>query len=379
MTTNVESYFKEEFIPDTVRFREKQMQKLEDKLTHGRGAYCEGEKSTGKTLTALKLMEKKKQEGYTTIYFKTERAIMLDFKRAVENLFDQPISSREYAPHVLFEKSNDKILMVWDDIQKIMSHVAFNNFCHGLYEHAVEYHKEFRLILVGTEKYPRLIQFLRADVQSRYQFSPIIFAYYNAMEINEILKDRLKIAHVSYDDNAVSFIAAKIRRLASDLRLAFEIIRNCVPLLNDKLTLGMVNEAWERTKTDYWTNQITTMDTHTQLLLFVATKIAKEKDDKEISTLDINGVYRQFCYDNHIDPLYPQRTNYLIGKLEKDHWFTKIGTESKGRGGRALTLRYEMTPETVEKSFEKIFAEDGLVASAPFVRQETLTSQEKIE
>lgn len=363
---STEQVFSTEYIPASFKYREKQLETLMERSTQTHGTYCEGEKSTGKTLTTLKYIESfQSQPDHMALYFKSERAVMMDFKKAVETRLNRKLKWGEYAPRVYFNQRARNLTIVWDDAQKIFSHRVFNDFSHTLYEYAGEHHKKLHFIVVGTATYPQFLQHVRDDVQSRYQFYPVIFPLYDAVEITNILRDRLNLAGITYEEGAIRFVAAKVRNLASDLRLALEVMKNALPHLNDGVTMETIEKAWNRTKTDYWKNQILEMDEHSEAILLSATQVAIKKPiikttgQPEIATTDITRAYWSLCMLTNRRPLYAQRVNYILSKLSKLGWLTQVGVESRGRHGRSTIYRYEMNPETIMKTFREIGKERG--------------------
>lgn len=352
--------FLSSFIPPVVHFREKQLKQLLDSQEGQLGPhyYCEGAKSTGKTLTALKLLENLRDyaDQHKGLYFRTERSIMMDFKASVEVALDRRLKFREHPIYMFNEFPQKHIHVIIDDAQKIMHFRIFNDFLHSLYERTLQHNKTIHLYILGTTPFPTFLKHIRDDVESRYQFKPMLFSFYNADEIQKILVQRLDLCNVPYEEGAVNFTAAKVRRLSADLRLGFQILRNaCEITQGQKITMNVIEQAWEKTKTDYWIDQIKEMDEHSQLLLLAATKLAVRRGTRNLNTLDINNAYRKICFTKLIDPLYAQRLNYLYSKLVASAWFSIQGTRSRGRRGKGMDLHFEMTPETILKALETIW------------------------
>jgi len=190
---------------------------------------------------------------------------------------------------------------------------------------------------------------IRDDVESRYHFRPIIFQFYDAPEIEAIIKQRLELIGVPYDKEATAFISAKIKRLVTDLRLGFDILMNAFKIANgERITMPIMEQAWERTKVDYWILQLRQLDEHSKMLILAACIAAKDKETEPvISGQEIVSIYRNICYWDSVEPLYKQRLTFLFKKLAKNDWLTEVEQLSRGRHGWDVVYRFEMNAETI--------------------------------
>gem|GEM_PF-2900808 len=349
--------FSPDYVPEKILFRDRQLKTLReyvnDSLTH---FYLEGPKSTGKTVTVKKFLEEVNQiPNHVSIYMSGDRAIMANFSKAVERAIGRKLRFLERPFHALQDINAEHIHFCIDDIQNIVKYKLFNPLLQQLYEACTEYNKKLHLILVGTIIYPKFMRFIRDDVQSRYRFKPILFEFYDAMEIEAILKQRLDIIGVPYDDAAIKFVAAKVKRLIADLRLGFDILKNaCEITQGQKITEQIIQQAWTRTKTDYWKQQIRHMDEHLCILLLSASVVAKHSQDQIISTQQTLELYRLYCRLNEIEPLYKTRLSWAFKKLEELGWITRLTKYSKGRYGLDVTYRYENNPATIIAALEEL-------------------------
>lgn len=360
--------FSTAYIPSVLNYRDEQLKCFLETMTQEWGShyYCEGTKSTGKTVTVLKFLQvlREHNDEHAGIYLRTERAILIHFKDAVEKTLDIQLKFREHPLHVFHYFKQPHIHVIIDDAQKIMHFRIFNDFLHSLYEQCVKNEKIIHLKILGTTAFPLFQQQIRDDVESRYHFKPILFNNYKIEEIIGILRQRLDAGGYKYEGGATNLVAARVKRLATDLRLGLEILQNAVNIAKGKkITETIVDEAWAQTKTDYWTEQLKAMDEHSLILLAAATHLALRKGAKEVVTLDINSLYRTMCYTKGTEPLYPQRLNYLMSKLIGQGWFSPLSRVSRGRGGKGMVLQYEMTPETIKRAIVKTLGDEAVFKS----------------
>ncbi|MGQ9641826.1 MAG: hypothetical protein ACUVUF_06945 [Candidatus Bathycorpusculaceae bacterium] len=342
--------FSPDYVPEKILFRDLQLQRLresiDDCFNH---YYLEGPKSSGKTVTVKKFLDEASQlANHATIYMGGDRAIMASFVKAVEKAVNRKLQFLERPYHAINDIPAEHIHFCLDDVQNVVGYKLFNPMLQQLYEACLEYGKKLHLIVVGTLIYPKFMRFIRADVESRYRFKPILFEFYDAFEIQAILRQRLDIINVPYDTAAIAFVAAKIKRLIADLRLGFDILKNACEITHgQRITEQVIEHAWEKTKTDYWKQQIRHMDEHLCILLLCSSIAAKNSIDSTINTQKILELYRQYCQLNSIEPLYKTRLSYAFKKLEDLGWLTHITKFSKGRYGLDVSYRYENNPATI--------------------------------
>ena len=356
------------YVPPVLFFREKQLGDLETRWTN---LYCEGERSTGKTVTALYYKRKVNDKDHKVIYVQCKRAMNLQFLKAMlSDGIQLNWYEKQYPITTLFEKVEEpKLTIILDDVQKISYFKSFNNLLHDLYENGLAYGKDLRLVLIGTTNYFRFLEVLRDDVKSRLRLECLHYPKYNAKEIRRILKQRLDLAGLSYEDGAINFIAAKLIRLASEIREGLKILREVCEAVcengvqKEPITLDLVQRTWEPHKISYWKEHIRGLYWHEKAVLFSATKIALEKMRKkqvldcgsiEVTTIEINKQYRKFCYQCGEEPLYYQRVSYIIKKLCDQDFLLKTSVVSLGRKGRTTKYLYALNPETIYKVFNEL-------------------------
>ena len=242
-----------------------------------------------------------------------------------------------------------------DDVQNVAKYKLFNPVLQQIYESSLEYGKKLHLIVVGTIIYPKFMKFIRDDVEFRYRFKPILFEFYDPAEIEAILRQRLDIINIPYEEAAIKFVSAKIKRLIADLRLGFDILKNaCEITKGGKITEAVIEQAWERTKTDYWKQQIRHMDEHLCILLLGASLAAQNSPDQVVSAQQILDYYRQYCWHNGIEPLYKTRLSYAFKKLDELGWLTRLTKFSKGRYGLDISYKYENNPTTIIAALKEL-------------------------
>jgi len=197
----------------------------------------------------------------------------------------------------------------------------------------------------------------------------LYFPKYNIDELKKIFRQRLELAGLEYEEEAVDFVAAKIMHLVTDIREGLKLLREiCQKICDDgeqkePITLNIVEETWESHKVKYWVERISGLYWHEKAILFCATKAAllKAQDNSmltdsslEVTAIEINNLYRKLCYEQNQKPLYPERVNYIFKKLCDRDYLLKIDVVSYGRKGRTTKYLYGLNPITIYQAFQKL-------------------------
>lgn len=357
-----------EYIPNPLLFREDQLSMLQRNIDDDfpEGKYLEGRKSSGKSTTLKRhLTEVTKHADHAVIYVCSDRAILQGFQRALEKTLKRKLHFQESMFSALQEIPQKHIHLALDDAQQIVTYKGFNPFLKQVYESCLDSNKKLHLYCAGIISYPQFMRHIADDVQSRFAFKPILFSFYEADEIRYIIEQRLLAMGVSMDEEASKFIAAKIRSLISDLRLGFDILKNAIEAApTETLTIEVIKHAWDRTKNEYWKQQLRRMEEPLRELVFAATLAAKQtnpqkmlvegKEELIITAQIVTEYYRQYCKLAEVQPLYKQRLTFAFRRLEDMGWLTQIEQKSKGRYGLDVIYTYEMNPETVTTALREL-------------------------
>ena len=358
----------EDYVPPIIFFRDGQLQDLVEKNWN---YYCQGSRSTGKTMTVLQFKKKVENQDHVVYYIKCGRNMSEPFSSALinEGIHLDYWQSRHPMGHLFDTTSANNVTVILDDIQKIIGFKTTNDCLHSLYEGALSAHKKnHRIILVGTTPYLRLLEYLRDDVKSRLILDGLSFPTYQGDELNKILSQRLDLANIEYTSGAISWVSAKLKSLSNDLREGLTLLKEAIRLVwngekqTASLTEDLMKQVWEPHKTQYWINTINGMSPDLQAILYSATKVAAEKikmelsptsDPPQVTTTEINAVYHDLCKRKNEEPMYLQKISYNIRMLCEPRdflWFEEI--ISKGRYGRIARFSYGANAPTILKAFQ---------------------------
>lgn len=357
------------YVPSVLFFRDKQLQTLI--RNPNKNYYCEGDKSTGKTVTAFHLKLKLENPNQMMLYVQCQRALTLQFAEAVAGEgIAMKWEDRQHPTLTVFKKTEKpKVTIILDDVQKVTYFKIFNNFLHDLYENAHACKKDLRMVLIGTSSYRMFQESLRDDVKSRLRLEYLYYPKYDGKELISIFKQRLDLAALEYEIGAVNYVSAKIMRLVTDIREGLKMLREVCEKVCENgqqtqpITLTLVKQMWIPHKINYWLDHMKGLYWHEKALLFCATKLVMRRKvsspfqihpELTITTININKLYRKFCYQMKEQPLYIQRVSYILGNLCKHGFLLRENVVSFGRKGRTTKYIYAVNPETIYQVFQKM-------------------------
>lgn len=193
-------------------------------------------------------------------------------------------------------------------------------------------------------------------VKSSLSEEELLFPPYNALQIQDILKER---ASKSFRPNTVKpgvieKCAALAAREHGDARRALELLRVageiCERNNHEFVDLSHVDEAEHKIERDKIFDIVTTQPKQHQIALYSLLKLAIQRDSS-IYTSEVYNIYKDVCTEIGIKPLTTRRLLDIIGEFDM---LGLINTKviSKGRYGRTK----EISIAIPQSSWEKIFA-----------------------
>ncbi len=210
-----------------------------------------------------------------------------------------------------------------------------------------------RVCLIGISNDLSFVDDLDSRVKSSLSEEEVIFPPYDAMQLRDILWQRVKLA---LKDGVVSeSVVAKCAAIAAqeqgDARRALDLLRVAAELVErdkkTKITEEYIDLADQKLDIDRVTELVKMQPRHTQLILYSIFKIF-EKGNTEISTGDIFDEYQRLCMNNGFRMLTQRRISDLISELDMLGIIT-TKVISKGRYGRTRVIRLSIGKQPFDK------------------------------
>jgi len=219
--------------------------------------------------------------------------------------------------------------------------------------------KNSRVTIVGITNDLGFIENLDPRIKSSLSEEELIFPPYNAVQLQEILKDRSKDAFVkdAMETGVVEKCAALAAQEHGDARRALDLLRVSGELAERtgsmKIKMQHVDTAEEKIDLDRTTEFVRAQPKQSQAVMWAILKIGKKEN---IETGEIVDKYISVCNDNSLKPLTQRRVSDLIAELDM---FGVINTRvvSKGRYGRTRVISVRL-PDQVYGKLEKMLQQN---------------------
>ncbi|HDI03211.1 MAG TPA: ORC1-type DNA replication protein [Candidatus Pacearchaeota archaeon] len=361
------------YTPTTILHREKQIKQLARilapslRLEKPSNVFLYGLTGTGKTVCAQyvrkKLLEKAKEQNVSLLIpyvncklrkvADTEYRILAELVRTLggkvpaTGLPTEQIY-RKFTELVDIEKQI--VIVILDEIDRAVSKIG-DEFLYNLTRLNTELSKA-QISFVGISNNLKFLDTLDPRVKSSLSEEEMLFPPYNALQLQDILRERAKEAFKEnvIEEGVIEKCAAYAAREHGDARRALDLLRIAGELVErdgkDKITLEYIDMAKEKIETDKVIEAIETQPRHFQLALLATIQLSKTQT--KIYTGDIYNLYKKFCKKIGMNCLTQRRISDVIAELDM-LGLINAKVISKGRYGRTREIRVDMPESLTEK------------------------------
>jgi cell division control protein 6 len=194
-------------------------------------------------------------------------------------------------------------------------------------------------------------------VRSSLSEEEILFPTYNALQLQDILRNRSSEAFKDgvLAEGVIEKCAAYAAREHGDARRAIDLLRIAGELVErDKkelISLDYIDLAKSKMEADKILTSIEPMPKQHQITLYSIVELfkkARKKGEVNIFTGDVYNYYKDICFKLKIEVLTQRRISDIIGELDM---FGLINAKviSKGRYGRSREIRVDWQESLAEK------------------------------
>ena len=211
--------------------------------------------------------------------------------------------------------------------------------------------KNSRVSLIGITNDLGFIENLDPRIRSSLSEEELIFPPYNAIQLQDILRNRSKNAfkESSLQEGVIEKCAALAAQEHGDARRALDLLRVSAELAertgSSKILIEHVDKAEDKIDIDRTVELVKAQPKQSQAVLWGIIKLGKKGN---IETSDVIDKYHEVCQENGIKPLTQRRISDLIGELDM---FGMINTRvvSKGRYGRTKVVSMNVSEHVYNK------------------------------
>jgi cell division control protein 6 len=264
------------------------------------------------------------------------------------------------------DSKKQNIIITLDEIDTLLRKIG-DDFLYNLTRANLEL-KNSRISIVGITNDILFRENLDQRIKSSLSEEEILFRPYNALEIKDILSERVRngFRNGVIDDFILNKCAALAAQEHGDARRALDLLRvagEVAERLGEmKICDKHMDLAKEKIDLDRVVEIIRNQPKQSQAVLFSIVHLAEGMKDKKsvrwvdsrLLTGDVFEMYKSVCGKNGICTLTQRRVSDLIGELDM---LGVINTNviSKGRYGRTREITLSMNENVFEKVKKLLF------------------------
>jgi len=250
------------------------------------------------------------------------------------------------------------IVLILDEIDQTVKKIS-NDFLYNLTRLNSELSKT-QLCLVGISNNLTFLDDLDPRVRSSLSEEEIVFPPYNALQLQEILKQRASIAFKEgvLQEGVIAKCAAFAARGHGDARRALDLLRIAGELAeregSNKLILKYIDEANNKIEKDKILDIITSEPKQFQLVLKSIIDLSEKQKNEPFFTGEVYNYYESLCKSiKSFEVLTQRRVSDIIQEFDM-LGIINVRVISKGRGGRMREIKLAISKDIIPKAKEII-------------------------
>jgi cell division control protein 6 len=362
------------FTPETIPHRDEQIHTLASILASalkgGRPSniFIYGMTGTGKTLVSKfvgdELKKTSTQGGFPieVVYINckmkkiadTEYRLVAELSRLLGQ--EVPVTGlpTERVYHTFFNVLDSRewvVIVILDEIDALVKKMG-DDFLYN-FTRINQDLKKAKVSVVGITNDLHFIDILDPRVRSSLSEEEILFPPYNALELQDILKQRVKLGFYPgvLSDEVIPKCAALAAQEHGDARRALDLLRVAGEIAerqNDsRVTEKHVDLALEKIDYDRVIESVKSLPKQTKLVLWSIIDL-DEREQDNIQTGDVYGVYEDKCKECALHPLTQRRISDLLSELDM-MGIINAKIISLGRYGRTREIKLNVSDKVRDK------------------------------
>ena len=242
----------------------------------------------------------------------------------------------------LIDNEKKLIVLIFDEIDHAVNKIS-DNFLYNLTRLNSEL-KNSQISIVGISNNLTFLDNLDPRVKSSLSEEEIVFPPYNALQLQDILKERSEKAFKEsvLEDGVISKCAAFAAREHGDARRALDLLRIAGELAernnSDKITLKDIDFANQKMEKDKILDIVKTEPKQFQLALLAIINLIEKNKNEDIFTGDVYNNYQLLCEKTKTDILTQRRVSDMLSEFDM-MGLINSSVVSKGRQGRTRKIK----------------------------------------
>jgi cell division control protein 6 len=264
----------------------------------------------------------------------------------------------------IVDKNKQLVVLILDEIDQLVQKTG-DEVLYNLTRINSEL-KNAQVSIIGISNNLFFRDSLDPRVKSSLSEEEVLFPPYNALQIQDILRQRAKLAFKSdvLQPGVIEKCAAYAAREHGDARRALELLRVAGEIAerdaDDLIELKHIDTAEEKTERDKVLDLVKSQPKQQQATLYSIITIAAKNNREAIFTGEIYDGYKELCLKLGLRPLTQRRVSDIIAEFDM-LGIINAKVISKGRYGRTREISLAIS-DSIRTNLNKIL-EEGLTVS----------------
>jgi len=263
----------------------------------------------------------------------------------------------------VLDREKQVVLLILDEVDQAVKKIS-DNFLYNLTRLNSEL-SNAQISIVGISNDLTFLDNLDPRVRSSLSEEEVVFAPYNALQLQDILKERAEQAFKKgvVDSGVISKCAAFAAREHGDARRALDLLRIAGELAErdgaERIKLEHIDGANEKIEKEKILDIIMTEPKQFQLTLLSIIQLTESQKIDTIFTGDIYNIYQDLCQKTGTDVLTQRRVSDIVAEFDMLGLITAT-VISKGRYGRTREIKLAIPTQLLGRAKEIIKESLGL-------------------
>jgi len=252
----------------------------------------------------------------------------------------------------IIDAEKQLIVLVFDEIDQTVKKIS-NDFLYNLTRLNSELSKT-QICLVGISNNLTFLDELDPRVRSSLSEEEIVFPPYNALQLQDILKNRAEQAFKEHilQDGVIAKCSAYAAREHGDARRALDLLRVAGELAergnSKKICLKHIDEANNKIEKDKILDIVTSEPKQFQLVLSSIIQLSEKNKKESFFTGDVYNFYQELCQATKTEVLTQRRVSDIVQEFDM-LGIINVRVISKGRGGRMREIKLAINNDILGK------------------------------
>ena len=242
-----------------------------------------------------------------------------------------------------------------DEIDQAVKKIS-DNFIYTLTRINSEL-KNAQISIIGISNNLTFMDNLDPRVRSSLGEEEMVFPPYNALQLQDILKERAASAFKEgvLEEGVIAKCAAFAAREHGDARRALDLLRVAGELAerekSSKISLGHIDLANQKIERDKMLDIIENEPRQFQLILKAIMDLSSRQEQEGIFTGDVYTLYQEICEKTKNEVLTQRRVSDILAEFDM-LGIINARIISKGRQGRTREIKLMLAPNIKNKAKE---------------------------